>query len=87
MMIQQLNATINGQTYALQVQPDTYNGHAVYYLLNDDIGKMFNNSVPDHLMLMENGNGFTCSPRLTEMEGGYIVQQIWEAIRHHNNQA
>lgn len=82
-MIQHLNATVNGQAYMLDIQPDTYNGHSVYYLLNNNIGEMFHHAVPDHLMLMENGDGFTCSPRLSEMEGGYIVQQIWEAIQQH----
>ena len=80
-MIQHVNATINGQQYSLQLQPDQYNGHKVYYLLNNNVGELFHHAIPDNLVLMEDGDGFTCSPRLAEMEGGYIVQQIWQAIQ------
>lgn len=80
-MVQKLNTSINGKLYDLQVETGQYNGHTVYYLLNDNISELFNHAVPDNLVLMDSGSGFTCSPRLSEMEGGYIVQQIWDAIR------
>ncbi|MEC5144217.1 hypothetical protein [Chitinophaga sp. 212800010-3] len=80
-MLQQVNATINGQQYTLEVEPEFYNGHKVYYILNDDIEHMFHHLVPDHLVLMETDTGFACSPKLEEMESGYIVQQIWRAIK------
>ena len=79
-MVQQLNTSINGKLYDLQVETGQYNGHAVYYLLNNNISELFDHLVPDNLVLMDNGGGFTCSPRPSEMEGGYIVQQIWDAI-------
>lgn len=80
-MVQQVSAVINGQEYTLQLEPGEYNGHRIYYLLNDDIGERFNHALPDNLVIMENGDGFACSPKLSEMEGGYIVQQIWDAIK------
>lgn len=80
-MVRQLNATIDGHLYQLQVEPENYNGHTMYYVLNEDLGKMFHYALPDNLVLIENENGFTCSPRLSEMEGGYIAQQIWQAIQ------
>ncbi|HVI48749.1 MAG TPA: hypothetical protein VM802_28025 [Chitinophaga sp.] len=81
-MSQQINVNINGELYALRVEPENYNGHKVYYILNDNIGELFQHKVPDHLVLMDaEDDSFVCSPKLTEMEGGYIVQQMWQAIK------
>ncbi|SFE44522.1 hypothetical protein SAMN05518672_106148 [Chitinophaga sp. CF118] len=79
-MVQELKVAIKGKEYSLQVEPEKYNGHNIYYLLNDNISNLFDNAIPDNLMLIEDGNGFSTCPKLSEMEGRNIIQQIWEAI-------
>ncbi|WP_143310565.1 hypothetical protein [Chitinophaga vietnamensis] len=80
-MAQEIKLSVNGHPYALQVEATEYNGHTLYYLLDDDLEEMFHHALPDHLILMDKGDGFVCSPKLSEMEGGYIAQQVWNAIR------
>ncbi|MBO9730242.1 MAG: hypothetical protein J7623_16500 [Chitinophaga sp.] len=80
-MVQSVNVTIGNKDYHLDVQSERYNGRTIYYLLNEHISQLFDHAVPDNLVLMEEGDGFVSSPRLSEMQGGYIVQQIWQEIK------
>lgn len=80
-MIQEINLSIDGEDKMLKIESEQYNNQPVFYILNDDIGTLFNQAIPEHLMLMEQGDAFVSSPRLLEVKGRLILNEIWKAIK------
>lgn len=80
-MTKEININFEGKDKLLKIEREQYNGQFIYYVLNDDIDQLFQHAIPDHLVLMENGDSFISSPKLSEIEEAVIANQIWKVIR------